>query len=47
MSKYIIETNHLTKQYGNQVSVSQLNIHVKKGVFMDSSDVTEQEKQPR
>lgn len=31
MSKYIIETNHLTKQYGNQVSVSQLNIHVKKG----------------
>lgn len=31
MSKYIIETNNLTKQYGNQISVSQLNIHVKRG----------------
>lgn len=31
MSKYIIETDHLTKQYREQASVSQLNIHVKKG----------------
>lgn len=31
MSKYIIETDHLTKQYKEQASVSQLSIHVKKG----------------
>lgn len=31
MSKYIIETNDLTKQYKEQASVSQLSIHVKKG----------------
>ena len=31
MSEYIIETHNLTKRYGNQVSVSNLNIHVKKG----------------
>lgn len=31
MSEYIIETNDLTKKYGNQSSVSSLNIHVKKG----------------
>lgn len=31
MSDYIIETHDLTKKYGNQVSVSNLNIHVKKG----------------
>ena len=31
MNDYIIETHNLTKKYGNQTSVSQLNIHVKKG----------------
>ena len=31
MSKYMIETRNLTKKYGNQTSVSGLNIHVKKG----------------
>ena len=31
MSLYIIETRHLTKQYGTQKSVADLNIHVKKG----------------
>ncbi|ASA25722.1 ABC transporter ATP-binding protein [Paenibacillus donghaensis] len=31
MSDFIIETNHLTKQYGEQKSVANLNIHVKKG----------------
>ena len=31
MSDYIIETHDLTKRYGNQASVSHLNIHVKKG----------------
>lgn len=30
MSNYIIETHDLTKRYGNQTSVSHLNIHVKK-----------------
>lgn len=31
MSDYVIETRDLTKQYGTQTSVSDLNIHVKKG----------------
>lgn len=31
MSKYIIETKNLTKQYGEQKSVANLNIHVRKG----------------
>lgn len=31
MSKYIIETKNLTKQYGGQKSVTDLNIHVRKG----------------
>ncbi len=31
MSKYIIETKNLTKQYGAQKSVAALNIHVQKG----------------
>ena len=31
MSNYIIETHNLTKQYGNKTSISDLNIHVKKG----------------
>ena len=31
MSKYIIETKNLTKQYGTQKSVANLNIHVQKG----------------
>lgn len=31
MSQYMIETENLTKQYGTQKSVADLNIHVKKG----------------
>lgn len=31
MNDYIIETRNLTKKYGSQVSVSNLNIHVRKG----------------
>ncbi|MCM1135153.1 MAG: ABC transporter ATP-binding protein [Clostridium sp.] len=31
MSKYVIETKNLTKQYGEQKSVASLNIHVQKG----------------
>lgn len=31
MSEYIIETKHLTKQYGTQKSVADLNIHVEQG----------------
>lgn len=31
MSEFIIETKHLTKQYGAQKNVADLNIHVKKG----------------
>ena len=31
MTKYIIETKNLTKQYGAQKSVANLNIHVQKG----------------
>ena len=30
MGNYIIETKHLTKQYGTQKSVADLNIHVEK-----------------
>ena len=38
MSDYIIETHDLTKKYGNQNSVSHLNIHVKRVVSMDFWD---------
>ena len=31
MNKYIIETKNLTKKYGSQKSVADLNIHVQKG----------------
>lgn len=31
MSRYVIETRNLTKQYGSQESASDLNIHVQKG----------------
>jgi len=31
MSSYVIETKNLTKQYGEQKSVANLNIHVQKG----------------
>lgn len=31
MDNYLIETQNLTKQYGSQKSVADLNIHVKKG----------------
>ena len=30
-TNYIIETKNLTKQYGSQKSVADLNIHVKRG----------------
>lgn len=30
MSEYIIQTNNLTKQYGEQKSVSAMNLHVEK-----------------
>lgn len=31
MNEYVIETKNLTKQYGSQKSVAELNIHVQKG----------------
>ena len=31
MNDYIVETKNLTKQYGAQKSVANLNIHVRKG----------------
>ena len=31
MDNYLIETHNLTKEYGSQISVSNLNMHVKKG----------------
>ena len=31
MKEYIIETNNLTKKFGEQVSVDSLNIHVQRG----------------
>lgn len=42
MSDYIIETHDLTKRYGNQISVSHLNIHVKRAVSMDCWGATVQ-----
>ncbi|BCZ37925.1 hypothetical protein GVanDAA622_26160 [Enterococcus faecium] len=36
MSDYIIETHDLTKKYGNQNSVSHLNIHVKRSYLWTS-----------
>ena len=45
MSEYIIQTNNLTKQYGEQKSVSAMNLHVKKGrIYGLLGDVMEQEK---
>ena len=43
-SNYIIETKNLTKQYGSQKSVADLNIHVKRGKFMVCWAETEPEK---
>ena len=31
MGKFIVETNHLTKQYGTQKSVADLNLHIARG----------------
>lgn len=31
MGKFIVETNHLTKQYGTQKSVADLNLHIAQG----------------
>ena len=31
MNEYVIETKGLTKQYGMQKSVAELNLHVRKG----------------
>ena len=43
-TNYIIETKNLTKQYGSQKSVADLNIHVKRGEFMVCWVETEPEK---
>ena len=46
MSNYIIETKHLTKQYGTQKSVADLSIHVEKGrIYWVCWEETEQERQ--
>lgn len=45
MDEFIIETRHLTKQYGTQKSVSDLNIHVKKAGSTVCSEETEPERQ--
>lgn len=37
MSDYVIETRGLTKTYGGQNSVSNLSIHVRKGVHIMSA----------
>ena len=43
-SNYIIETKNLTKQYGSQKSVADLNIHVKRGRITVCWAETEPEK---
>lgn len=45
MSNYIIETKHLTKQYGTQKSVADLSIHVEKEGSTVCWEETEQERQ--
>ena len=44
MKQYLIETDHLTKQYGEQKSVSDLSIHVKRGVSTGFWEEMEREK---
>lgn len=44
MNDYIIETNDLTKKYGNQVCVSHISLHVKRDGFMVCWAATEQGK---
>ena len=43
-TNYIIETKNLTKQYGSQKSVADLNIHVKRGRIYGLLAETEPEK---
>ena len=43
---YIIETKNLTKQYGSQKSVADLNIMYREEEFTDCLEETEPEKQP-
>ena len=43
-TNYIIETKNLTKQYGSQKSVADLNIHVKRGRIYGLLGRTEPEK---
>ena len=43
-TNYIIETKNLTKQYGSQKSVADLNIHVKRGRIYGLLVETEPEK---
>ena len=44
MKQYLIETDHLTKQYGEQKSVSDLSIHVKEGRIYGFWEEMEREK---
>ena len=34
MRDWIIETKHLTKKYGNQTAVRDVNLHVEKGQYL-------------
>mgnify|MGYP000273171631 CR=1 FL=1 len=45
MRDWIIETKHLTKKYGNQTAVRDVNLHVEKDISMVCWDVTVQERQ--
>lgn len=44
MSDYLIETKKLTKIYGEQAAVKEVDLHVKKGVSTDCWGVTGPEK---
>ena len=46
MSEIVIETKQLTKQYGTQKSVAELNIHVQEAASMVCWAETEPEKPP-
>lgn len=46
MSDYLIETKQLTKMYGDQAAVKDVDLHVKKDAFTGCWDATEPEKLP-
>lgn len=45
MSEYLLSTSGLTKQFGHHKAVNNVDLHVKKALFMDLSEETVRERQ--